>query len=246
MINFYPLKMKCFKVLPLVYDESLSYYEMLCKVVKYINDMAQNMNEFPDYVDDIVREHLSDEHLAEIINQFMSELELAISANNEHDHDNSSADYKVGQMLWLKGKLYKVIKDIYVGYTFVEGENIELTTFEVEFYDFTENIKHSISENDEHKSPYATKNYDKGSWIWIDNQLYIATRNLDSGDAFIFNEPDNNVKLFTVEKQTENIYTASDKKLTIHGKISDYESIVHGGDIHIYDANIEAIKIIEG
>ena len=29
----------CQKVLPLVYDDSLSYYEILCKVVKYINDL---------------------------------------------------------------------------------------------------------------------------------------------------------------------------------------------------------------
>ena len=29
----------CYKVLPLVYDDSLSYYEILCKVVKYINDL---------------------------------------------------------------------------------------------------------------------------------------------------------------------------------------------------------------
>lgn len=31
--------MWCYKVLPLVYDESLSYYEILCKVVKYINNL---------------------------------------------------------------------------------------------------------------------------------------------------------------------------------------------------------------
>lgn len=29
----------CQKVLPLVYDDSLSYYEVLCKVVKYINEL---------------------------------------------------------------------------------------------------------------------------------------------------------------------------------------------------------------
>ena len=29
----------CYKVLPLVYDDSLSYYEVLCKVVKYINGL---------------------------------------------------------------------------------------------------------------------------------------------------------------------------------------------------------------
>lgn len=40
----------CYKVLPLVYDDSLSYYEVLCKVVKYINDM---INEDKEYVKDI-------------------------------------------------------------------------------------------------------------------------------------------------------------------------------------------------
>ena len=32
----------CQKVLPLVYDDSLSYYEVLCKVVKYINDLIDS------------------------------------------------------------------------------------------------------------------------------------------------------------------------------------------------------------
>lgn len=32
----------CQKILPLVYDDSLSYYEVLCKVVDYINDLINN------------------------------------------------------------------------------------------------------------------------------------------------------------------------------------------------------------
>lgn len=32
----------CQKVLPLVYDDSLSYYEVLCKVVDYINKLIDN------------------------------------------------------------------------------------------------------------------------------------------------------------------------------------------------------------
>ena len=31
----------CYKVLPLVYDDSLSYYEILCKVVDYINNLIE-------------------------------------------------------------------------------------------------------------------------------------------------------------------------------------------------------------
>ena len=39
-------KFWCQKVLPLVYDDSLSYYEILCKVVDYINNMIENQKEF--------------------------------------------------------------------------------------------------------------------------------------------------------------------------------------------------------
>lgn len=34
----------CQKVLPLVYDDSLSYYEVLCKVVDYLNHMVDDVN----------------------------------------------------------------------------------------------------------------------------------------------------------------------------------------------------------
>ena len=35
----------CQKVLPLVYDDSLSYYEVLCKVVDYLNRMRDDINQ---------------------------------------------------------------------------------------------------------------------------------------------------------------------------------------------------------
>lgn len=37
-------KFWCQKVLPLVYDDSLSYYEVLCKVVDYINKLIGDSN----------------------------------------------------------------------------------------------------------------------------------------------------------------------------------------------------------
>lgn len=37
-------KFWCQKVLPLVYDDSLSYYEVLCKVVDYLNNMINDVN----------------------------------------------------------------------------------------------------------------------------------------------------------------------------------------------------------
>lgn len=41
MPNLEYFKFWCYKVLPLVYDDSLSYYEVLCKVVKYINGLIE-------------------------------------------------------------------------------------------------------------------------------------------------------------------------------------------------------------
>lgn len=47
-MNYEPLnhfRFWCYKVLPLVYDDSLSYYEVLCKVVKYINNLIDSDKE---------------------------------------------------------------------------------------------------------------------------------------------------------------------------------------------------------
>lgn len=42
------VKFWCFKVLPLVYDDSLSYYEVLCKVKDKLNEVVDSMNEFEE------------------------------------------------------------------------------------------------------------------------------------------------------------------------------------------------------
>lgn len=40
----------CFKVLPLVYDESLSYYEVLCKLTKMLQELATNIDSNSDTI----------------------------------------------------------------------------------------------------------------------------------------------------------------------------------------------------
>lgn len=43
----------CYKVLPLVYDDSLSYYEILCKVVDYINKLIEQDRVFAEEIDEL-------------------------------------------------------------------------------------------------------------------------------------------------------------------------------------------------
>lgn len=64
----------CQKALPLVYDDSLSYYEVLCKVVDYMNNMVKDDQEFAD---DIAR---MEEALAEL-NEFMDSFDTTFAEN---------------------------------------------------------------------------------------------------------------------------------------------------------------------
>ena len=43
----------CQSVLPLVYDDSLSYYEVLCKVVEYINKLIDTDKEIFEDIDEL-------------------------------------------------------------------------------------------------------------------------------------------------------------------------------------------------
>ena len=47
------VKFWCYKVLPLVYDDSLSYYELLCKVVSKLNELIEKYASFDDVVAEI-------------------------------------------------------------------------------------------------------------------------------------------------------------------------------------------------
>lgn len=43
--NVNKFNFKCVKVLPLTYDDSLSYYEVLCKVVNKLNEIIEIIND---------------------------------------------------------------------------------------------------------------------------------------------------------------------------------------------------------
>lgn len=46
----------CYKVLPLVYDDSLSYYEILCKMVTYINNLIETDKVQNDEINNLKQE----------------------------------------------------------------------------------------------------------------------------------------------------------------------------------------------
>ena len=49
-VELKPFRFWCQKVLPLVYDDSLSYYELLCKVMKHLNIAIEDINELKEII----------------------------------------------------------------------------------------------------------------------------------------------------------------------------------------------------
>lgn len=78
----------CQKVLPLVYDDSLSYYELLCKVVRHLNDIIENL----DITNENVRRlHDSFVALQNYVNEISEQAERAESAANNANFRSQQA-----------------------------------------------------------------------------------------------------------------------------------------------------------
>lgn len=111
--NVYPYKETgsfrfwCQKVLPLVYDDSLSYYELLCKVVNYLNDVIANVDGLHD---DVLSTNQAFYELQSYVNNYFADLDLTSEINAKLDE------------LVLDGTMESLIEPIIEGYeeTFAE------------------------------------------------------------------------------------------------------------------------------
>ena len=124
VLKLHPLFFKCHKILPLVYDESLSYYEVLCKVAKSVNETIESVNQLNDNLVDVnstVNHHTEQINaIAEEINNFESEIngkfdELVIRIEAElgekfEDYDRQFAELKEETQAELMA-LEKELKD---------------------------------------------------------------------------------------------------------------------------------------
>lgn len=70
-----PFRFWCQKVLPQVYDDSLSYYELLCKVVNQINVLTENNNTLSDGYNELV----------DYVNNYFNSLDIDKEINEKLD-----------------------------------------------------------------------------------------------------------------------------------------------------------------
>lgn len=120
----------CFKVLPLVYDESLSYYEVLCKLTKLIKEMAKNVDgNFNSVQNEIEKIYNQITDLKAYVDEQDSKLSDRIDSTNEriteeikkcHEHCEIYAKRLYDQLLdilnqyqgemkqWVLGEIAKI------------------------------------------------------------------------------------------------------------------------------------------
>ena len=77
-----PFRFWCQKVLPLVYDDSLSYYELLCKVVDYLNKPMEDVGVLEG---DVTGLHEAYKMLQGYVNDYFSTLDVQEEINNKLD-----------------------------------------------------------------------------------------------------------------------------------------------------------------
>lgn len=77
-----PFRMWCQKVLPLVYDDSLSYYELLCKLVEYLNKALDDLTNMGQ---DITALNQAFQELQAYVNNYFDNLDVQEEINNKLD-----------------------------------------------------------------------------------------------------------------------------------------------------------------
>lgn len=177
--NIKTFKFWCQKVLPLVYDDELSYYEVLCKVVQKLNEVIDDVNKLPEYI----RELISDGKLKEILSAMLAKLEEQIASANEGSSETATDNKVVGDLVWVNNFLYRVIKTINTGDKYVLNSNIEKITIE----DAVKELKATIANYMEVNQTNASKNLNKGELVWYNNKLCLIMSNIAVGNAYVEN-----------------------------------------------------------
>ena len=122
-----PFRFWCNKVLPLVYDDSLSYYELLCKVVDYLNKTMEDVNTIAKEFDEIKDLYGT---LEEYVNEYFDNLDV-----------QSEIDHKLDEMV-SDGTMASIIEPLLESYEAELQEELDNFQEDIngQLSDFQDNI----------------------------------------------------------------------------------------------------------
>ena len=77
-IHVEPVRYWCHKILPLVYDDSLSYMELLNKVVYKLNEVVNNNNELPAYIAKQIKNYINSGEIKKVVQDILANYSLNV------------------------------------------------------------------------------------------------------------------------------------------------------------------------
>lgn len=116
----------CQKVLPAVYDDSLSYYELLCKVMNWLEELTEEVNTQTDAITELQElvqqflDHDFDPIIAEAVEEWFEENEPEITADIAQLQQDLQ-DLETGIIEHLKNQSFIHKNVIYVGDSYGRG-----------------------------------------------------------------------------------------------------------------------------
>lgn len=105
-----------------------------------------------------------------------------------------------------------------------------------------DDIRNSISINNEGDNTNTSKAYSINDWLWWHDKLYICTSDIAIGVSI---REGVNVRLCNVENENQIIYNNADRSLRLHAYIDPNTPIPVSGDYHVYQPTREAIQILK-
>lgn len=151
------LRFWCQKVLPAVYDQSLSYYEVLCKLAAFLNKMVEELEKMQGNIDAL---HKAYKELQDWVN---AEIERFESHMEQHFDD-------LTKELWNKFEQYKNDTTTTLQQWFNEYETTTTNNLNKKFNDFVTNANTRI---DQMFNTYTTNtNNEFNAWKTEFTDLY--------------------------------------------------------------------------
>lgn len=185
-----PIRWRCFKVMPLVYDESLSYYEVLCKLTYKINELietlAEDEKDIYDYIN--AQDAIVLSNAKQYTNEEVTKLQavvannLVVLTNLINSKDNATRAWVTMQIQQLKDWIERQGCTVYVTNPITGLLDTVQGTFDSFYNEFNywgltalEYDQLNLTAEEYDNKNLTARQYDRYArkYLWKDNDLYM-------------------------------------------------------------------------
>ena len=182
MNNLSPFRIWCQKVLPLVYDDSLSYYELLCKVVDYLNNTLENVNSLIENFDELQKNFTT---LKNYVDNYFNTLDVQDQINKKLDEMASNGFFDK-----LASKFLAKSIPLPINYTYIQ--NATASDLLNNYLSFNNNI--NLNENLSFNELFCRDGIISGNSISVlNNPTNITVVKVENNTITVANVDDFNV-----------------------------------------------------